>query len=72
MNDQERAEAKAELAQICYELGCSGTSPAYCPGDPDCQIIRKIFRLSSSGNVHATNILVDEPTQPKLFDTEAT
>ena len=63
MNDQERADAKAELSQVCYELGCSKLSSA-CPGDPYCQIIRRLF----AGNIHATNMLVVDPSQPKLFE----
>ena len=62
MNDQERADAKAELAQICYELGCSKLSSA-CPGNPYCKIIRGIFE----GNVNAKNSLV-QPDQPPLFE----
>lgn len=64
MTDEEREAAKRELAQICYELGCSGLSPDYCPGDPHCNVLRKIF----AGNVVVTNPLIDYPSQPNLFD----
>jgi hypothetical protein len=33
-----------QLASACHEIGCSGQSPETCPGDPDCGILRALFR----------------------------
>ena len=33
-----------KLATVCKDLGCSGVSPTWCPGNPDCQILRALFR----------------------------
>ena len=38
-----REEARKLVAEVCYDLGCSGVSRA-CPADPNCNILRKIFR----------------------------
>jgi hypothetical protein len=41
MKPEEREQAKADLAEICRELGCSGLN-LDCPGNPFCEIIRKV------------------------------
>lgn len=38
-----KEEAKAGIAEICEDLGCSGLSKS-CPGDANCSILRKIVR----------------------------
>ena len=35
--------ALAQLAGICREIGCSGISPETCPGDPRCDILRRLL-----------------------------
>lgn len=33
-----------KLETLCKIIGCSGIDPINCPGDPNCEIIRKILK----------------------------
>jgi hypothetical protein len=46
MDGREAQSLKSELGEICREIGCSGLN-GECPGNPACEIIRKIV-LSTS------------------------
>lgn len=35
-----------QLSSICHEIGCSGMDPATCPGNPNCGILRMLFKHS--------------------------
>lgn len=35
---------KRSLKDMCKLIGCSGDNPEKCPGDPNCEILRKLKR----------------------------
>ena len=47
-------EARKELSQVCYSLGCSGLSRE-CPGNARCGILQKIFKATVQTRQKAPN-----------------
>jgi len=49
MSLQEETKCTPELPfdqfeEVCKEIGCTGVDPEKCPGNPNCDILRKVLK----------------------------
>ena len=54
MTHEERQKAVEEISKICIEIGCSKIDSS-CPGNPRCNILRKIF-IGKEEKKHKNNL----------------